>query len=434
LYNSRLYLKNKLLNQSFFSLVVKSANILIGLGLSIIFTRMLSQEDFGIYSYAVSLMLLVTVVVQFGFPTFAIRETSKNLALKQPDKLFSLWKCLQINMLSLSIISIICLFAGFQFFNVEKVYYWGIFLIPLLSLERLYSAILRGMGYISNGLFAEHIIRPGLLLVMIFLLYLLNINTTVENLMIMHVFSAVIALIFAFSVFTILKKRQVKIQGEYRCLSCNPRHWYSKTSNFAFARFASQLNAVIGVILLGFYEMQNEVAIFKISQQVAMIVIFGSMVIDAAFSPYFSSLHSLGELNKLKKLVKINTWISFSFAMLSMSIIVFYGEKILELLFGVEYIAAYSILIIIATGQLVSASFGPVAVLLGMVNLENRVFHGLLISVVINLGLGLLLVKSYGIVGVSVALLFSITIYNIFLWRVARLNINIDTFVFSVRG
>jgi len=84
-----------------------------------------------------------------------------------------------------------------------------------------------------------------------------------------------------------------------------------------------------------------------------------------------------------------------------------FGRKILEVIFGAEYRAAYPLLCILAAGQLINLAVGSCGQVLMMTGHQKTLMKISLLVVVASIALAIPVAGTYGVVGV--AALFSIS-------------------------
>jgi O-antigen/teichoic acid export membrane protein len=107
------------------------------------------------------------------------------------------------------------------------------------------------------------------------------------------------------------------------------------------------------------------------------------------------------------------------------------GRWFLGLFFGVEFVAAYTPLMILLIGQFVNSATGAVWFLLNMTGHERETARGLAVSAVLNLMLNLLLTPPFGIIGAAVATTTALITWNVLLWWAVRKRLGINSLVFN---
>ena len=187
------------------------------------------------------------------------------------------------------------------------------------------------------------------------------------------------------------------------------------------------LNENAGLIALGIIGTPPQVAQFRVAFQGAALVAFGLLAINTLVAPYFSRLYSGRNIEQLSELIKISARISFSLAVLATTLFIIFGERIIKLMFGSEYDAAYLPLVILSFGQLVNAFCGPVHHLLYMTGKEREVLICVAVATSMTVALSILLIPSYGESGAAAALSITLCGMNVILALRARALLGIDS-------
>jgi O-antigen/teichoic acid export membrane protein len=112
-----------------------------------------------------------------------------------------------------------------------------------------------------------------------------------------------------------------------------------------------------------------------------------------------------------------------------------FARPVVTLVFGAAYAGAAAPLAILASGQLVNATAGPVAALLSMTGHERDVGAVFTMAAIINVLLNIFLIPRFGINGAAAATAVSLAFWNIALFvRVrSRLGISSTAFLVSAR-
>ena len=151
--------------------LIKSVKILLGMVSSIVLGRILGPEQYGSYIYLLSSVLIMTVIVQFGFPVYSLRETSKLLSIGDFKKLVFLWRSLHYRLAFLTITFLAAAFGVLYFFKLPGIYFWCFLIVPIFAAERMKSAIMRGAGYVVLGQIAESFAKPFLMISTVLVVY-----------------------------------------------------------------------------------------------------------------------------------------------------------------------------------------------------------------------------------------------------------------------
>ena len=90
----------------------------------------------------------------------------------------------------------------------------------------------------------------------------------------------------------------------------------------------------------------------------------------------------------------------------------FYSSKIIDILFGREYLSGYMVLCIVSLGVAFNVSVGSTGTLLPSMGQSKSVLLADVSGVLINILLNVWLIPTFGIVGAAIATSISLTIRN----------------------
>ncbi len=165
-------------------------------------------------------------------------------------------------------------------------------------------------------------------------------------------------------------------------------------------------------IFLGIFRTEYEVGIydtaFKIAAAPAMVLV----AINAIQAPVFSNLFHHGEMNKLRANVQKGSKLLF-YTSVPVCLVIWLFPEFLLGIFGKQFKAGSTALIILAGGNLVNSLTGSVGVLLQMTGKQKEYNYIVLSAAGINIALNVILIPLYGINGAAIASASSKILQNI---------------------
>ncbi|MDA9003873.1 polysaccharide biosynthesis C-terminal domain-containing protein [bacterium] len=189
------------------------------------------------------------------------------------------------------------------------------------------------------------------------------------------------------------------------------------------------VNAQVGVVLLGIMSKPEDVAIFKVAFQGATLLTFGLTTINAVLAPHIVNYHLKGKINDLQNILTFSIRVIFLISLPLLFVYIFWGDFFITLLFGKEYIDAYSVLVILSFGQIVNLGCGSVGLVMQMLGSEKKIVSVSFISLVINITLSLLLINNFGVDGAAYASAISIVYWNLALAIHVKKSLGIRSYV-----
>jgi O-antigen/teichoic acid export membrane protein len=407
--------KSKFSKESLSVIVIKSIGLLLKFGLAVLLARYLGPEKYGIFSITMSILVILSIPIQAGLPSFIVRKISKFRAYNDANScnelVNSTIKKIFIYLIVLSIPYFLVLKFG-NFDKYQDILKMGIIFILLSSLVVLFSSVLRGMGRNIAGIVSEELIKPGLTLLFLFLfvtIYSVNMIGSYEAFS-FYILAIFFALLFSWSIVKKFSSQRLKDNFQLK-----PYKIKNKEVLYIFTIIGGiqLLQGNLDVVAIGFLLNEGEAGIYKIVIQLSNLVVFGLTAINQLLQPKFSELYEMKNNTALQELVYYSSTMIFILGLLATIIFIVFGEYIIEILFGESYISGISSLTILVLAQLINVVFGSVAALLNMTGNERLTMKILIISLLINIILDLILIPIYGIEGAAIANAISLIVWNV---------------------
>lgn len=418
-------------------MAIKVVNMLLGLVITIILARYLGSAGYGVYAYVIAFVSILAIPAQFGFPKLVVRETAKAQVNEQWGLMLGVWRWSSVSTGALSvgfalIASVIIWLMGDHFSELQiETFMWGLVLVPLTALSNLRCAALQGLHRVVISQLPESILRPGLMILLVFIAISsgLNEQLTAEKTMSLHVLAAAIAFFVGIWLLRINKPRWINtnLRPVYRS-----RAWVTAVIPLALASSMQLINQYADILMIGIFEQNEKVGVYRVVVQGATLVVFGLQVVNILVSPYFAYLHTQGDRKRLQRLVTLNARVAFLLALPIVTVIVLWGKNLLRLVFGEKYVLGYAPLAILAVGQLVNATFGSVSELLNMSGHERDTAWGIMISAGLNILLNLTLIPLFGINGAAMATAITLATWNLLLWRLVHLRLGLNSMAIPI--
>ena len=404
-----------LLKNSIFSIFVRVANALLLFGVGVLLARALGPVEYGTYAIVMSIVMVASIPVTAGMPNLFVREISKAKAKNFWEKISRLfhWYFKTISIYSLSLFALFLaanyLLIGGINGNLLHSLGYGVWLVPLLSLVLTLGAAMRGTGSVILGQIPNSIIVPALFLLCLFPFLTAGDLTAAAAIQLKLV---AIFIAFCISAFLLYKRLKGKVsKAAHRIHKIQLASLISLTLIGGFQILLENIDTLV----LGLLCTRQEVGTYRVSVQLANLVVFGLYSINQILHPRFAKLYAQGKLEKLRALVSTSSKIILITAIPPVLLFVAAGGMLLSLLFGEAYATGSMVLRVLAVGQLINASFGSVGALLNMTGNEKDTLKGMIVAVVLNLILNFLLVPLYGPEGAAWATVISCFAWNVIL-------------------
>lgn len=370
----------------------------------ILLARWMGAAELGIYVLAFSWCILLSSVATVGFPAAAIRFVGSGLANNDPGYIRGfVQRGAQIVTLAGAFIGaagMTVLWSGWFTGNVIDKYALtlALLIVPLFAANTFFSGVANGLSKFALSFLPVNVARPLLFLTLLTSLWLATDMLDAKRAMTMQA----VAILIVSSVTIWLAKRSINNSIDAATKKYETKMWARTSLPLLALTLFTGYFPEINIILSGIYLPAEQVASFHVSFRLAMLVTFALFAVDAVTGPAAARLFASGDKRSLQSVVNRATRLRFGVAVTAVAIFAVLGKFLLGI-FGPEFVKGYPLLLILAMGQLVQASVGPVARLIGVSGHQD---HCVTVFVVVLFTLALLtaiLVPVFGATGAALA-------------------------------
>lgn len=430
-------LRGQLLRAGAGSILVKILATALGLGVAVILARNLGAKGYGIYTYVFALISLLAIPAQFGLPSLVVRETARAQARGQWDLMRGLWRWSNQAAGALSL-ALVVLAGGVgwiwqdRFSHTELMTFTaGLLLVPLIALGNLRGAALRGLRKVVIGQLPEHVLRPASLIglsIGALILYPAG-QFTAATAMTLHVVAALLAFMVGAWLLFRFRPHELKAQPApvYQA-----RAWSLSALPLGMIAAMQLVNDYTDILMLGLFLDAEQVGIYKVSVQIAVLVSFPITAVNLVIAPHISRLHAAGELDRLQRILTASAIGVFFSAGIVVGALCLFGTQLIELVFGPEFRGSYEPMIVLAAGQLVVATLGSLVTIANMTGHEHAAAKIIGIGAMTNIGLNALLIPRYGIMGAAIATACSLLLWRLLLFLRLKVWLGVNPSVIAI--
>lgn len=410
------------------SAAVLGGNVVLGYGVSVVLTRLLGLEGFGIYSVVIALVTMLTAPAFFGLPTLIGREVSWASSKGEFGLVAGLIRRSHQFIFCVAAVMILGTFlvqllAG----KSSPALYWALPLILLMSLAAARSAMLRGIGRVLEGQWPEQLLRPALLIGLALAWVALDrlINPTVA--VALTGLAALVALGVSLVQWGLSKPTALKgVRPIYRDAA-----WLKAVIPFALSTGVLVISAQISLVILGALRGPGEVAIFRVSSQTAQLCALGYTAAIMNISPRIAAAFAASDRTLMQRTARQGALFATAFCVPAALVLIVGGKPLLSLMFGSTYGVGASVMAILACGQILNSAFGCGASLLNMTGHERDCTIALGGGLVLQVLGSLALVPLWGATGAAIAGVIGILGSNIVLQQMAIARTGIDPAIWA---
>ena len=212
-----------------------------------------------------------------------------------------------------------------------------------------------------------------------------------------------------------------------------PKKMYPKMIKYSYPLiFASAIGTALGwgdTALLGYFMDDASVGFYNAAYPTAVLISIPASAVGSLALSGFSTLGAKGE-GQSAALKTTTRWV-MAMAFPAFILMALFSDQLLHLMFGTEYAVAGTALMILAFGKFFAASTGQLGAYLKSNGYTKIIFWNTTANFFLNIGLNIILIPMYGIVGAAIATASSIIFVNtLLLLEVYRFD---DTHPFNSR-
>lgn len=181
--------------------------------------------------------------------------------------------------------------------------------------------------------------------------------------------------------------------------------------------------------IIGLFLTERDVAVYGAVTRLIASIVTPLLLVNNVISPYIAQLHATGQRDKLEKMLRTAATLATLPAVAILIVFAFFGEQILELVYGEFYGAGATALLILAAGQVVNVAAGSCGLTLIMTGHQTLAMAITIATGALAVGGALLAVERFGIEGVAVAVAGALAIQNMAMIIFTKVNTGVWTFI-----
>lgn len=422
-------LRTLLVRGSLASVGVKLTYAAIRFVTGVLLARILGPGGLGVYSFALAVAALLAVPAQFGFPGLLLRLVA---VYHNQSQLGLVRGLVNRALFVVAVTSFIVSASWIVMLTVTgsapgdmpvRSLIISAGLIPGIALLAVHRGALCGMGHVVRGLVPENLVLPTLFL--IFLVVASWVSAlSVDVALSMHIASAVGALIVGWWLWLRVAPK-VSISQEVPTLD---RWRLREALPFLLLAGSQVLNYRADILMLGLLTDQGQVGVYRVALQIAEALGLVLVAVSTVIGPHLARLHAERDWFAIQKILVTAHRSGLAVLLTAAFGLWFFGQPLLGLIFGQDYVLAFTPLLILAFGKAAYATVGFAGLALSMFGLASVATAVTLLTAVVNIGLNWILIPPFGTAGAAVASACSALAVNsgCVLWMFRRYRVNLS--------
>lgn len=432
---------SRLLRLGEFGDLIRNAGINMGLRVlgagiayvsQILLARWMGSFELGIYVYAWVWTNMLAMVATLGFNSSVVRFVPEYIARNEYRDAKGVIRCSVLVVTLASTLFAVLGAIGLLVARDEVAAYYFVPLliamagVPLFTLLNLYSNLGRAFERFVFAIAPLVIVRPLLLLAAVALLLLIGGTATGTIVIIIAVASC--AIVLAWQALNFLRRMPETVRGAQPVYHF--RYWLKVSIPLFLYNSFYLILYNTDVIMLGFFEKPDQVAIYNAALRTATLINFIHLAISAVAAPRFSALHAQKKRDELQAtFTGIAKW-CFAGTLFTAVVLLALGNFILGL-FGPAFTVGMTALAILIVGNAIHTAVGPFGDVLTMTGHQNASAIGLGVAAVLNIALNAILIPFFGIDGAAIATAASMITLTAILIVLAKRRVGISPIRFG---
>jgi O-antigen/teichoic acid export membrane protein len=374
----------------------------------VLLARLAGPEQFGAYSLVLSWTMILATLAEFGFGPTVLRFVAEYAAIGDYQHLRGVLRCGTQIAGGVGLIAAIGVVLGSHYLSRSYAtpFLFGAPLVPLLAILRLHTTTLMGLrrpvAAVVVAQWLRHIVFITLILVVSYAFWVV-INAALA------VALSGVALLSATAVCYCLVVSILPASTSQSKPSYRTNQWLAVAFPLWLVSLAEWALARSDLLIIGVFRPEAEVGFYSAAIAMAGSADLLMAAVRSVVAPDFAKLHARGGTAELQRTVTKATRMTFA-AVLPFALFLIVFAKPILLLFGKSFSSGRSALSLLALAQVVNGFTGPVGLVLSQAGGHSAFAKVIAASTAVSVGLELLLVPRYGIVGGATATFLSVLI------------------------
>jgi len=380
----------------------------------LVIARTVGATSYGIYSYVLAWMTLLSYVSTLGFSMVLLRfvpaySAKDRWSLARGLIRFAFQRSFMVaTAIAICGIAIVLSLAKDLRHEMIISLAIGLATVPLVALYVLGGATVRAFGGVISAIAPERLGRDGLMLVIVLLAAALGVTppdatTVLSALMISSVVTAGLLL------WSIIKLWPPQLRSADPAYA--PGDWWHLAFPVMIMTGVDVLLNRAGLFLLGWTGDTHAAGIFALGLNLALLLALPRMAVGTFFAPNVSKLHAHQNEKALQSLFARATVLSLAGTTALALPLLLLTEPLLRF-FGDDFVATAAIAQVLIAGQIFAAAMGPQQNLLTMTGHERAAAALMVIGAIMSAFGCAIGIALYGAMGAAVATAATNVIWN----------------------
>lgn len=381
---------------------------------AVLLGRLLGAQQYGLYSLSLSAANIAVVLAVFGLDTALIRYIA---VLNGRRDEAGVWGTIQLGLGTATFLSVLTgtLLYAFSFPIADRVFHEPALapllqiisvIIPMLTLSEVLVGANRGFKRMDTPVIAQFIAQPiiRLLLILVLLLTGFNVALAILTFGLADLAASFLLLHFLHKEFSLKRPLRPARYDTREIMGFSVPVWLSEM----MVKFQGNIQT----LLLGSLGTITGVGLFTVANQITRVSSEFSSSINTSAKPIMAALHDRGDLKQMEKIYQVaNKW-AVIVQLPAFLIMVLYPTQLLSI-FGESFTDGAPALMILAFASLMRVGTGMGGIIIDMTGHAKVKLVNSIIRLVVYLGLNVLFIPRWGLLGAAAAILLGEGLINL---------------------
>jgi O-antigen/teichoic acid export membrane protein len=389
----------------------------IGYVTQVVIARLLGAQFYGFYAAGIALINGLQILSRFGMENGVVRYVAHYREHEDAARVRGTIIMALLFPIALSLVLSAVLFFGAGFIAdtgwlqengtlMVGVLRGFAFVLPFFVFMSMTAWATQGFQTVTYAAYIQQLIRPGLFLIFVGVCYVLGakIFGVIAAYALAMFLAGLVGLYYLRKLFPDLFDRRSQTAFETKAL-------FGVSIPMSITQGAQYLNNFSAILILGIFAAGAPVGIFNAAARTATFLTAVRFAFSGIFSPIISGLHARQDTEEMGRLYKdVSRWI-FTGAFALFLVIVVFAPEVMGI-FGEEFGAGVTALVIVAVAQLYSSSVGPAPRMLAMTDNQNFAMIATSVAAVTGVITSLILIPRYEVLGAAIGMATAIIVEN----------------------
>ncbi len=395
--------------------------------LSVVLARLLGPMEYGDYTFGMTVAALLALLAAPGLALLVTRESARYDLNDSPALLKGLLRrsrqaVLISSMLIFALAQLTLLFLEDLAPQRREVLRVAFCLVPLLTLLTVHTGVLNGLRMLRTAVVTDSVLRSALMLCGATVLASAGLLDAVSATWIQFICAGLALLSSA----AYLRHKRIAGTAQFET-----KTWRKALAPFAWIAIVGYLNLELVSLALGFSHPAEELAYFRVSFTLGMVVALPLSIIESMALPYITRFYDKGDMQGLRQAMRLSAQMAVGVSALPTLVVVVFGEWFLLTIFGEVYTVAFLPLVALSLGHFATNFLGLSMPLLYATEYHKEAAQIGIVGAAINVGLCVILIPALGALGAALAFSAGKVIRSALYLVVVRRRLGIGTTVFG---